>query len=44
MAYQLIIVVESDEYSKSDYIYINSILNEVYEIKKEMTSKYHLYI
>lgn len=34
MAFQLVFVVESDEKSKSDYIYIRSILEEDYHISK----------
>ena len=33
MACQLILVVESDEKSRSDFIYINSVLNELYDIR-----------
>ena len=33
MNIQLIIVVESDEKSRSDFIYVNNVINLVYEKK-----------
>ncbi len=39
MAFQIVLVVEADEVSKTDFIYINSVLNELYSIRERTDIK-----